>query len=57
MAIALTKLGKLDEAEVYATRAVGNLERDLHINKTIPVERNICSSTNPKELNKFKIMM
>ena len=56
-AIALTKLGDFLKAEVYAKRAVQTLERDLKINKSIPIEENICPSRDPKEIAKFRIKM
>lgn len=57
LAIALTKVENYAQAEMYAKRGVKNLERDLKINRTIPIEQNICTSSKNRDMNKFKLRM
>lgn len=52
--IALTKLGRHKEAEIYVKRTISALEREMNINKAIPVHLNICPSGHIK---KFKLLM
>lgn len=53
----MTKLGQFEDAGFYAQRAIQNLERELHLNKSIPVEQNICPSKLPKAVANFKLQM
>lgn len=57
LAIALTKLNRLEEAQQFAKRAVGNLERELHINHKIPIEENAYTGASKGEKQRYKKTM
>ena len=55
LAIALTRRKEWSQAEIYITRAIQNIERVLHLNKSVPVEQNTC--TDPKNQHNFNLQM
>ena len=57
LAIALIKLELWEEADIYAHRAVLNIEKQLNLSKAVPLEQNVCASSNPKQISIFKKCM
>jgi hypothetical protein len=57
LAIALTKLNRLEEAQQFARKAVANLERELHLNLKIPIQDNVYTGASKAERHRYTKLM
>lgn len=46
-----------ERAEVYAHRAVVNIEKQMNLTKSVSIEKNVCTSSNPKQIAVFRQSM